>query len=259
MKPKTIFFDIDGTLLDHDKQIPPSTKEAISALQQKGHQVAIATGRGPFMFEDIRKELGIHTYVSYNGQYVVWEGKVIYSNPISPELIQSITEFSAKRDHPLVFMGADAMKSTVPYHEYVQESLASLKFDHPEADPLYYRKQPIYQCLLFCKEDEENEYLEAFGDHLQFIRWHPLSTDILPAVGSKAIGIAKTIERLKADPDDVYAFGDGLNDIEMLQFVKHSVAMGNAPEEVQRAAKYVTKDVADNGIYHGLKMLNLLP
>ncbi|ALC83896.1 hypothetical protein AM592_22105 [Bacillus gobiensis] len=57
MTGKMIFFDIDGTLLNHDKKILLSTKEAIQALKEKGHEVAIATGRAPFMFEDLYGEV----------------------------------------------------------------------------------------------------------------------------------------------------------------------------------------------------------
>ena len=55
---KIVFFDIDGTLLDHDKKLPNSTRVAIKQLQENGVFVAIATGRAPFMFESLRKELG---------------------------------------------------------------------------------------------------------------------------------------------------------------------------------------------------------
>lgn len=55
--------------------MPASTKEAIAELQRLGHHVAIATGRASYMFEDLREELGIDSYVSLNGQYVVFEGK----------------------------------------------------------------------------------------------------------------------------------------------------------------------------------------
>ena len=80
---KIVFFDIDGTLLDHEKKLPASTKEAIKQLQDSGVFVAIATGRAPFMFESLREELGIDTFVSFNGQYVVFEGKVVYKNPLT--------------------------------------------------------------------------------------------------------------------------------------------------------------------------------
>ncbi len=75
MEQKVIFFDIDGTLLNHEKELPASTKESVFKLKEMGHIVAIATGRAPFMFADLRKELGIDTYVSFNGQYVVLNGE----------------------------------------------------------------------------------------------------------------------------------------------------------------------------------------
>ena len=67
MNDKIVFFDIDGTLLDHDKKIPQSTRDAVKQLQEKGVHVAIATGRAPFMFEDIRKELDIHNFKTIAG------------------------------------------------------------------------------------------------------------------------------------------------------------------------------------------------
>ena len=84
-----IFFDIDGTLLDHDKKLPPSTKQAVFKLKELGHIVAIATGRAPFMYEDLREELGIDTFVSYNGQYVVLNGEVLHTNPLHSLLLKS--------------------------------------------------------------------------------------------------------------------------------------------------------------------------
>lgn len=71
MNKKIIFFDIDGTLLDHEKKVPATTKESIQELKEAGHIVAIATGRAPYHFEELREELGIHSYVCLNGQYVV--------------------------------------------------------------------------------------------------------------------------------------------------------------------------------------------
>ncbi|MER2090901.1 MAG: HAD-IIB family hydrolase, partial [Sporosarcina sp.] len=82
--------------------------------------------------------------------------------------------------------------------------------------------------------------------------------DVLPLGGSKAKGIEKFIEKKGFRKEHVYAFGDNLNDIEMLQYVGHGVAMGNAPEIVKNAARYITKDVSEDGIAHGLEMVGLL-
>ncbi|WNQ10060.1 Cof-type HAD-IIB family hydrolase [Paenibacillus aurantius] len=257
MKGKMIFFDIDGTLLDHDKRLPDSTRQAVRELKEKGHSVAIATGRGPFMYKELREELGIDSYVSYNGQYVVWQGKPLYTNPIRPELLDSVTEYAVRHNHPIVYMDHDTMRSNTEYHAYVEESIGTLKVAQPSFDPKYHLGREIYQCLLFCTIGEEQAYKDTFGE-LDFIRWHQFSMDILPAGGSKAKGIEKMIEKLGIDRSDVYAFGDHLNDLEMLQFAGTGVAMGNALDSVKKIAKVVTRAVDDDGIWHGLKQVGLL-
>ncbi|MBT2654648.1 Cof-type HAD-IIB family hydrolase [Bacillus sp. ISL-18] len=253
-----IFFDIDGTLLNHDKKLPLSTKESIFKLKELGHEVAIATGRAPFMFEDLRKELDINTYVSYNGQYVVLKGEELYRNPLNITSLEKLTEVALHNNHPVVFMDHEDMRANVPEHAYITESIATLKISRfPTHDPLYYKGRELFQTLLFCPEGEEKQYEQDFHD-FDFVRWHPVSVDVLPRGGSKAQGIKKIVESLGIPSERHYAFGDGLNDMEMLSTVKNSVAMGNAEEIVKSAAKYVTKSVEEDGIRHGLQMVGLL-
>lgn len=253
-----IFFDIDGTLLTHDKELPISTKEAIFKLKDEGHVVAIATGRAPFMFEDLREELNINTYVSYNGQYVVLDGEVLFTNPLKISSLEKLTENALLNEHPVVFMDHEDMKANVPEHHYINESIQSLKIKHfPTHDPYYYKGRDLYQTLLFCPEGEEKQYEQNYQD-FDFVRWHPFSVDVVPSGGSKAIGIKKIVEKLGFSDEHQYAFGDGLNDIEMLSTIKNSVAMGNAENRVKEVAKYVTKSVEENGILHGLQQVGLL-
>jgi Cof subfamily protein (haloacid dehalogenase superfamily) len=254
---KIVFFDIDGTLLDHEKKLPENTKKAIQLLKQSGVYTAIATGRAPFMFVNLREELEIESFVSFNGQYVVFENEVIYHRPFSVDQMERLEKEANGRNHPLVFMTDKTMKSNIHHHRYIEESLGTLKFSHPEYSPHYYRNHDIYQALLFCKPGEEAYYEERFSD-FRFIRWHEYSVDVLPAGGSKAEGIKKLIAKLGFRIEDVYAFGDGLNDIEMLQTVGTGVAMGNALPPVKKQADIVTKDVAEDGIYEGLKKLQLI-
>ena len=82
---KYLFFDVDGTLYNHDKKIPDSTLEALELARKNGHEIAIATGRAPFMIKNILEDLNIHTYVSLNGQYVVYNKEVIFTDSISNE------------------------------------------------------------------------------------------------------------------------------------------------------------------------------
>lgn len=258
MTQQIIFFDIDGTLYDHDKKLPASTKQAIQQLKEKGHEVAIATGRAPFMYEDLRKELEIETFVSYNGQYVVFKGEVLYTNPLNKEALKSLTETAVLNNHPIVYMDHEDMKSNVPHHDHIVESIDSLKIlQFPSHDPNYFEGREIYQSLLFCQGKEESEYEQKFKE-FDFVRWHPVSVDVVPHGGSKANGIKKIIEILKIDEDNVYAFGDGLNDVEMLSKVRNSVAMGNAHVEAKKAAKHITSSVDEDGILKGLQMVGLL-
>ncbi|TWI56876.1 Cof-type HAD-IIB family hydrolase [Halalkalibacter nanhaiisediminis] len=257
MSRKLIFFDIDGTLYNEDKELPQSTLKAIKQLREKGHYVAIATGRAPFLFTDLREELEIDTYVSFNGSYVVADNHVIYKRTLDLESLKRLIQFSESKEHPLVFMDHEGMRSNIEYHPHIEESIGSLKLVHPEHDPNYFQNREIYQSLIFCTEEEEREYVDAFSS-FDFVRWHPFSADVLPVNGSKARGIEAVINHLGFAEEDVYAFGDGLNDIEMLQFVQNSVAMGNASDTVKSAAKHVTKDVGEDGIEYGLKLVGLL-
>lgn len=257
MEKKIVFFDIDGTLLNHQKELPASTKKAVKELQEQGVYVAIATGRAPFMFEDLRKELEIDTFVSFNGQYVVFEGEVIYKNPLNAEKLHVLREYSEKASHPLVYLNHETMKANVENHPFINESMGSLKFVHPEYGPSFLDEMEIYQALLFVEDEHQQSYVEAYED-FDFIRWHQYSTDILPKGGSKAIGIQRMLERLPFKKENVFAFGDGLNDIEMIDFVGTGVAMGNAHPELLKVANHVTKDVGEDGILHGLEQVGLL-
>lgn len=257
MNQKMVFFDIDGTLLNENKEIPASTKEAVKELQQRGVYVAIATGRAPFMFEDLLRELSINSYVSFNGQYVVFNGDVIYQNPLKRSTLLKLEKEAMENGHPMAFLDQLHVKVNVPYHQFIERSMGSLKMEHPEYDLNFQAERDIYQALLFIEQKDEPPYINKYDD-VSFVRWHEVSTDIIPKGGSKAEGIKKIIERLGISRNSVFAFGDGLNDLEMLRFVGNGVAMGNALGEVKDVADYVTKDVGEDGIWHGLKMLNLL-
>lgn len=254
---KIVFFDIDGTLLDQEKKLPRSTKKAIQLLKENGVFVAIATGRAPFMFTSLKKELDIDSFVSFNGQYVVFENEAIYKNPLEQSELERFLLDTKTNEHPLIFMNELTMKATTHYHPFIETSMGSLLFPHPDEDKSFYVQNEIYQSLLFCKENEETFYFENFPE-FDFIRWHPYSVDILPKGGSKAEGIKKMIDRLGFDLKDVYAFGDGLNDLEMLKAVGTGVAMGNGVPEAKALANFVTTDVSEDGIWNGLKEVKLI-
>lgn len=257
-KKQLIFFDIDGTLLTEEKTLPSSTKHAIYRLKELGHELAIATGRAPFMFKELREELGIHSFVSFNGQYVVYNGQPVYQNPLDPKELQLLTEAAGQQQNPIIYENHEEMCANVEFHPHIEEGMGSLKLSNgPIYNPTFYQGRDIYQSLLFCNEAEQVEYREKFSK-FEFVRWHERSVDVLPAGGSKAKGIEALIRYLNIPLEDVYAFGDGMNDIEMLSFVHNSVAMGNAVDQVKAVAKYITKHVEEDGLLRGLELVGLL-
>lgn len=257
MKKKIAFFDIDGTLLNHHKQLPTETFHAIQQLKKEGVYCAIATGRAPFMYEELRDRLGIDSYVSFNGQYVVLDGQVVYTNPLSKKNLVELQLYADANGHPMVFMDDKGMKATTPDHSHIKESLGSLYIDHPLVDATYYENREIYQSLLFCEGDEIEEYRQKHT-MFDYIRWHQFSCDVLPKGGSKAEGIKKLLEAADLEVENSFAFGDGLNDIEMIREAGTGIAMGNAVPETKSVSDFVTEDVDEGGLVKAIYEIGLL-
>lgn len=254
---KLLFFDVDGTLYNSEKQLPSSAKEALLAARANGHEIAIATGRAPFMIESLLKELDIDTYVTFNGQYVVYKGEVIFTDGIPKEQLSDIISFGQQRNHPVVFLDNQQMIAAAEGDFRIEESLATLRYPYPVVDETYYRQQAVYQTLLYITADEQPLYEQTFPQ-VEFVRWHPYSCDMLPKGGSKARGIQKILDHCGREMKDIVAFGDGLNDIEMLQTVGTGVAMGNAHEEVLAIADVVIGHVDQHGLAEGMKKIGII-
>ncbi|MEG0380860.1 MAG: Cof-type HAD-IIB family hydrolase [Kurthia sp.] len=252
-----LFFDVDGTLYNTKKELPISAKEAIFKARKNGHEVAIATGRAPFMIRELLEELEIDTYITFNGQYVVHKGDVIYTDRIANDELQKIIAYGESRNHPFVFLNEYEMIASVDNHLAIGESLHTLQYPYPMIDASYYLQNPVYQTLLFAESHEQEQYEKEFPN-VQFVRWHKFSCDMLPKEGSKSRGIQKLIEHLQVSMEDVIAFGDGLNDVEMLSAVGIGVAMGNGHEEAKAAASIITKHVDEDGLAFAMKQLNLI-
>lgn len=258
MKDKQIvFFDIDGTLLDKEKRLPESTVQAILELQEKGIVTAIATGRAPFMFKELLKKLNIDTYVSFNGQYVVYKGEPIFENPLEPSELERLEKLAEKSGHPMAFLSHNEMAVNTEQHRYVEESFFDLKITPPKMDESFRRFNPIFQALLFSEEKEDMKYLEGFKS-FDYIRWHTFSTDVIPKGGSKAEGIKHLLDQTGIKQNNTFAFGDALNDIEMLKFVNCGIAMGDGKQEAKNAADMITEAAEDSGIFKGLQKAGLL-
>ena len=107
----------------------------------------------------------------------------------------------------------------------------------------------VYQLMVGCGK-EEYEALLKDVDGARITAWWPRAADITPAKGNKGVGVEKVLEYYHLKKENAIAFGDGSNDIEMLQAVGIGVAMGNATEDVKAAADVICGDVTEEGIYY---------
>lgn len=89
-------------------------------------------------------------------------------------------------------------------------------------------------------------------------RWTPLFADVNPQGQSKRVGVDIFCEQLGIDPAATVAFGDGGNDVTMLQHCGVGVAMGNAVDSLKEVADYVTDEVDQDGVYNALRHLGIL-
>lgn len=257
MSYKIVFFDIDGTLINKHMEIPQDTIDAIKQLKANGIEPVIATGRTPFNFEPLLEKLDIHSFVSLNGTYVVYKGKPLHKQPLPKEHIKKLIEYAERNQHALVFVGNDDYYSNSKEHPFVVESLNSLRLKQANYDPDFWQKTEIYQVFLHCKAEDEPLYKELAED-LRMIRWHEKAMDVSIQGSSKAVGIKVMLDKLNLTTADAVAFGDGLNDKEMLEEVGLGIAMGNANPDLLPLADYVTASVDEGGISQGLRYAGLI-
>ena len=231
---KSVFFDIDGTLISFKThKMPESTKLALKKLREKGIKLFIATGRSPFAIPVVKHLLDFEFdgYVMLNGQYCVIDNKVIRDTPLPKE----------------------SFKYILPYMEKNKIACEFLELDYTYSNLVNDR---VLELRKFLGNTVSTFLIEMPG--CRGVRWNPLFVDVIPENGGKGMGIKAILDYLGFSKDEAMAFGDGGNDIEMLEFVKYGVAMGNSGENVKKSAAYVTDDVDSDGIYNALVHYNVL-
>ena len=105
----------------------------------------------------------------------------------------------------------------------------------------------------------EKEMQEALKGKAGVFRSEPFFLEIVPVGIDKAKGLSILLDKTGMKPSELIAFGDGYNDTPMLQFAGMGVAMGNAAEEIKKAADFITKSNDDDGIAFALEKLILRP
>jgi Cof subfamily protein (haloacid dehalogenase superfamily) len=254
-KIKAIFFDIDGTLIPFGrKEMSKETIDALNMLKEKGVKIFVASGRGILEQGVVTKDVAFDGYITLNGQICLDKDYNLYhGNSIHPEDFEVLHRVFQNKELPAVLI-----EEKRAYINYVDEFAEKI---HKEigikASPIdVYKGDKVYQMILYADTAYAEKLFEKLP-HCQWSRWHPHGIDIFSKEGGKVAGIKKTLEYFGIQQEETMAFGDGDNDMEMLDFVKYGVAMGNAQDKTKAAADYITAASDDNGIVKALEHFGL--
>ena len=254
---RAAFFDVDGTLLSHKtKRIPESTVSALETLKKKGIRCIVATGRQ--IGEMDKLPMGTVTfdgYITMNGQLTMdADRKELYGMPLEGEVKDFALKLFREKQLPVILVEKDRLyvNRNCPKVTAVQASISSKV--PPEGE---YEGAPLYQVCVYITE-EEKQILEPVMGKCVVTRWHPGGVDIIAKGGGKRTAVERYCQLQGWKPEEIIAFGDSENDLEMLRFAGIGVALGNAEPEVKAAADYVTDDIDCNGVAKALQHYNLI-
>ena len=256
---KAAFFDIDGTLLPfHAKALRESTVQALAALRENGVKTFIATGRPPVHLPYLHALDGIpfDGYVTMNGQYCyLADGTPLYSRYIDRAALRTLLPYIKKEHISVGFVDKDFCLFN---HINDLSRQFALDLQQGEGDvAARIESDAIYQLSAFLPEENEPEFLRSCPGCIA-VRWSPDFCDILPAGGGKPNGLAHTLAHLGLTREQSIAFGDGGNDVTMLEYAGIGVAMGNACDAAKAAADYVTDDITADGLAKALAHFGLI-
>lgn len=246
---KIAFFDIDGTLIDlNTKKISEKMLETLVRLQEKGVILCLATGRSPMVLPRF-KGVAFDAFLTFNGSYCYNSERTIFSNPIPSETVKQLLQNAAEIGRPVSIATKDRLAANGADQDLIDYfAIANLKVEAADDFDMVLQED-IYQIMMGCREPEYEQMMKDIS-HAKIAAWWDRAVDIIPADGGKGKAIEKILEYYKLDPSEAIAFGDGNNDIEMLQSVGTGVAMANGSEQLKAVADDVCGHVAEDGIYY---------
>jgi hypothetical protein len=250
-----VFLDLDGTTLERGKPAP-NVIEALQKLKENGHVPVIASGRTPHLLYGVDKILGIDSYIAANGQYINYQGKVVLERYVPKPVVERMIAECDRLGADLVLEGVSRYVAYSKRTERVDEFSDIFNLEHPVIDRTYHLHNEVL-CFIVFDEKAVDHFREIFPE-LLFIQSNRFGFDVNLRGDLKAEGIRWLVKYLNYPEDDVYAIGDGLNDISMIKAVKHGIAMGNGRDELKTVAKYVTSPVNEDGVPNALKHFGLI-
>lgn len=259
---KIAFFDIDGTLTSEiDGSVPASARDAIRRARECGNLMFLNTGRCFQNVEPRFREVGFDGYVCGCGTHIV----------IGDESPLYVTQ-PADRIHKIIDVARQAQVDLLLESRY----MVMFDYSHPLTHPVAIKQDksfkakgypmninidaPSFNCDKFVfwyeNQDQLAQVRTVSDEWFDCIDRSETFKEFVPKGYSKATGIQYVLDYYNLTPDDAYAFGDSNNDLPMLEYVPHSVAMGNSdPAELMNKVSYVTAKASEDGIAKALEHL----
>lgn len=267
-----IALDLDGTLTNSEKIITLRTFDALMKAQREGVRLVLASGRPTFGITALANQLQLADYggyvLSYNGGRIIdWCKKtVIFSQVVDQKLVPILYDFAEKAQLPIVTYLPDAILASKNEGEYLAEEARINGMPVVVAQNFVEEAMQIAggsTKFLIPGEPElliqlESEMKAALSEQMEVFRSAPFFLELPPKGIDKAQSLQRLLTHLGLERESLMAFGDGFNDLSMIQFAGQGVAMANAVEEVKSIADFVTTSNEEDGIAHALEHLLFL-
>lgn len=263
MNYKLIALDLDGTLKNSKNKITDKTREALIKAQEKGVKVVLASGRPTPGLRHEAKELRLDEFggylLSFNGAHVCdYQTKeTIYEQTLDMNDAKKAYDRSKEFHLACMTYDNDIVISEDIDDEYVkvEGNINDIALSRV-SDFKVSLKDPIHKVLLTGKPDYVaeiiDEFKEPFGDSLSIYRSAPYFIEIMAQGIDKAASLDRLVKYLNIKQEEVMAFGDGYNDLSMIEYAGMGVAMNNAVDGVKERANYVTLSNDEDGIAYAL-------
>ena len=255
MKPM-LFFDIDGTLMNHHGfEVPTSTIETLKELKKSGYLLGIATGRSydSYLRTPIDQIINWDCVICNNGQIILDQNKnILFEAFIHPTSVQQFLTQAKKLHYPVVvkcqerFISEPADQRTKDVHAH---------FNNPIPPVGTYRDQKVQAMNIYAPKDYDYHDFSTIPD-IHIIPCNLEYAEVSVKGVSKANSIKKALTYFKQD--QYIAFGDSPNDYEMLKNANLAVAMYESNPELKAIASLITLPFDQDPIYHACLQLNLM-
>lgn len=264
MTYKIIFSDIDGTLLNKDRQLSELTKKVIRELQSEVPVVLISS-RMPEAMRHLQAELHIshQPLICYNGGLILIENKPVSSTAISLKILKDLHLFNASlKCHLSLYHGEE-------WYVPAMDKWAQREKNNTRVVPVVlsndevikkWKKENKGAHKIMCMGEEDHidrivEFLSNnFPNDLHLYRSKSTYLEVANRKVSKLTAIKVLLEKhFHYSLEEVIAFGDNYNDYEMLKAVGKGVAVGNAKPEVLKIANEITHHGKEDGVAKSLQ------